>query len=146
MRMKHHNWEAPLFHCLAAVCLGAGSVSADEVTGLKVQRLPGGEQWRIQWDTVAGERYRLEKSNGLRQWSDVTEITATATTAHFDDPGVVDGSRTFWRVTPLGEAVSVSPVVASYQLGDTTSKAMLQVLAGGAESAETVVFFDNGVA
>jgi len=134
-------------HCFVVALLwGGGGAAADDVSGLKVQRTPDNTQWRVQWDTVAGERYRLQKSKGLRQWTDVTEITATAAAAQFDDPGVADASRTFWRVTPLGDALNVSPVVASYQLGDTTSQAMLQVLVGGAEPAQTVIFYDNGVA
>ncbi len=134
-------------HCLLAVLLsGGGGAAADDVTGLKVQRTPDNTKWRVQWDTVAGERYRLQKSGNLSQWSDVTEITAAGTAAQHDDPGVTGASRTFWRVTPLGEALNVSSVVASYQLGDTASKAMLQVTVEGAEPADTVVFFDNGVA
>ncbi len=117
---------------------------------LSLQRTAQPNQWSLSWPTQPGQRYVLQKSADLTVWIDAGAgaINATGATTTQVDAGLAGHGRTFWRVAHLGgalEPIAVSPVVASYQLGSSESKALLRIVTGGFQVVDRVLFFDQGV-
>lgn len=129
---------------LAGWCGAADPLLLD--AGLQIVRAAEPDQWQVSWTAQPGQRYLLQKSRSLTSWTDAAEITATTARIEVEDEGFPEARRVFWRVQQLGAAMTTSSVVAAYQLGDSASKALLQVSADGTEPVQSVVFFENGVA
>ncbi len=138
---------------LAAEDAGVGAAAGaagGQVPPLVMTLQPGAQsnQWRLAWPTQPGERYVLQKSADLVVWAESAEISATAGSVVQVDTALPGQSRTFWRVFHLGgalEPISVSPVVASYQLGAGESKALLRLTTAGSQIVSSVRLFDQGV-
>lgn len=140
----------PSLSTAAVIACLVGWTAASETptldAGLQIVRAVAPDQWRVSWTAQPGQRYRLQKSQGLTSWTDAAEITAATAQIEVEDEGFPDARRVFWRVQQLGAAMTTSSVVAAYQLGESASKALLQVSAEGTEPVAGVVFFENGVA
>ena len=102
--------SAPALRGMVSVILaGAGLLGsalplvAQTVNDLRLGLLPVPSlagRWQLSWQSLAGVRYRLERSPNLQAetWTEVTaltEITATAPTATFTDPQPLSGPRSF---------------------------------------------------
>jgi hypothetical protein len=78
----------------------------------------------------------------------VLTIVAQSNLVTQTDTGLTNENKTFWRVRRSSgdtNGLSVSTVVASYQLASATSKALFQVLVSGTQTVSSVAFLDNGV-
>ena len=139
--------------CLAHVLLGAllfvrGLLAAENPFVLTLQKSAQENFWILSWPAAPGSQYTLQKSGDLATWTDVTTLTAESNLLTQIDSGLTNENRTFWRVALLSDdtnALIVSSVVASYQLGAGASKAMLRVLTSGTQTVSSVIFLDNGV-
>jgi hypothetical protein len=132
---------------LAWVALGLpATVSAAVPLVVTLQRAAQPNTWNLTWPTEAGQRYVLQKSADLVGWINVHSEVATGGTMTFVDAALPQ--RTFWRVAQVGsglDPVTVSPVVASYELGLAESLAALRVVTGGTQFVQRVLFLDQGV-
>jgi photosystem II stability/assembly factor-like uncharacterized protein len=75
---------------------------------LTSQELAGG-LWQLTWSSIAGERYILERSSNLVQWTEVGIVDASGPTASLDDTGVPAGGRNFWRVRQVPAGPDTTP-------------------------------------
>ena len=103
--------------------------------------------WKITWRSVEGALYRLDRSDNMGTWGDVLTKTGLE-----DETSAIDseatGPKNFWRVVRLdagGVPLVISEVMVGYQLDGTTSSALFRILAGGSETVQSVVFYDQGV-
>jgi hypothetical protein len=108
----------------------------------------GGSLCDLAWPTQPGLQYTLQKSTNLVDWTDVLTLVAQGDTANHVASIILSELRVFWRVVRLGaaeEPVAISPVIASYQVGEAVTKALVKIVTGGTQIVTNVIFFDHGV-
>lgn len=123
-------------------------LAADDPFVLTLQKSPQENVWVFSWPADPGAEYTLQKSADLIAWTNVLTLTAGSNLVTQTDTGPTNENKTFWRVLRASgdtNGLTVSTVVASYQLASATSKALLRVLIAGTQTVSSVVFLDNGV-
>lgn len=123
-----------------------GHTLAEEPAILIPVEEPAG--WRIEWPTVEGQQYQLQRSRDLLSWENVfaVPVKATGGSLKFLDPAAAGQDRAYWRVIRLGIStvpLTVSPVVASFRSTQSGLRADLGVLTGGTEEVTRVEFLDG---
>ena len=109
--------------------------------------------WRLQWTSVAGKVYRLQRSPGGNpssaafQWIDLASLTATGSTSHFDDTGVDSTGHRFYRVIQLDGTIPAGTVVTIPTANPSALTAngvvILATTATDAAGIASVRFFDG---
>ena len=71
---------------------------------------------RLAWESISGNRYRLQYKNSLNaaSWTDLPEMTATGSTATATN--VVGAARRFYRVMPV-QTTALPPATLSFYAG-----------------------------
>jgi len=107
------------FICALVLFAGYGSVLPAQTTtdlklGLQPAATPAG-RWQLTWQSVPGQRYRLERSPDLEavSWTEVTTLSAVGTITVFTDPQPLSAVRNFWRVVVIGNGPDGVPPVVS---------------------------------
>lgn len=70
----------------------------------------GPNSWRLSWKSEEGANYRLERSIDLKHWDPVESLTALGTTSFLVDDELTGQDKVFWRVVPLEDNGTVTPL------------------------------------
>jgi flagellar motor protein MotB len=92
--------------------------------------------WRVEWPTIPGHRYKLQRSTDLLSWQDALVLPATATGSSlvFNDVFALGQERVYWRALDMGvpaDTLNISWVFASFRSTESGLKAELGVITEG---------------
>ena len=143
--MKTHRFSILKLLSVVLLFRGTTAPAGDQFVVPPVQDPQG---WRVEWFSIPGEQYQLQRSTDLLVWQDMfaLPVTATGQSMVFHDTAALDLKRTFWRVLSLGvpsEPVTVSSVAASFRTTGAGLQAELGVVTGGTKTVSSVVFLNG---
>ena len=91
---------APIAYSIRAVAARSGALIGARPARLVVSFGGGAGGLQFAWNSIRGERYRIEVSPDLMQWTELTTVTATGPQTQFDGPAL-GAQNQFFRIIQI---------------------------------------------